>query len=53
MGMGDIFKAGLWEMVVELVQLAFRDGVIAEEAAWQVVVLILKGGGYYCSIGLV
>ena len=35
-----------WEKVVELFQLAFRDGVIAEEAAWQAEVLIPKGGGY-------
>ena len=41
-----------WEKVVELVQLAFRDGFIAEEAAWQAVVLIPKGGGDYCGIGL-
>ena len=40
-------------MVVELVQLTFRDGVIAEEAAWQAVVLIPKGGGKYYGIGLV
>ena len=42
-----------WEMVVELVQLAFRDGFLAEEAAWQAVFLILKGVGDYCGIGLV
>ena len=40
-------------MVVDLVQLEFRDGFLAEEAAWQAVVLILKSRGYYCSIGLV
>ena len=42
-----------WEKVVELVQLAFRDGIIAEEAAWQAVVLILKGVGEYHGVGLV
>ena len=42
-----------WEMVVELVPLAFRNGVLAEESAWQVVVLILKGGGDYRGIGIV
>ena len=36
---------------MELVQLVFRYGVIAEEAAWQVVVLIPKGGGDYLGIG--
>ena len=29
--------------VVELVQTDFRDGVLAEEATWQAVVLIPKG----------
>ena len=40
-------------MVVELVHLSFQDGVLTEEAAWQVVVLIPKGGGYYFGVGLV
>ena len=39
--------------MLELFQLAFQDGVIAEEAAWQAVVLILKGVGDYRDIGLV
>ena len=38
---------------MELVQLEFQDGVIEEELAWQVVVMILKGVGEYCGIGLV
>ena len=40
-----------WKKVVELVQLAPRDGVLADEAAWQVVVLIPKGVGDYRNIG--
>ena len=42
-----------WEMVVELIQTAFWEGVIAEEVTWQTVVLIPKGGGGYYVIGLV
>ena len=38
---------------MELVQLAFRYGKLAEEAAWQMVVLIPKGGGDYRGICLV
>ena len=38
--------------MVELVQLAFCNGVLPEEAAWKAVVLILKGGGDYHVIGL-
>ena len=38
---------------MELVQTAFRDGDLAEEATWQVVVLIPKGKGDYRGIGLV
>ena len=42
-----------WERVVELVQTAFRDRDLAEEATWQAVVLIPKGKGDYWGIGLV
>ena len=34
-----------WEKLVDLVQLAFQYRVITNEAAWQAVVLIPKGGG--------
>ena len=36
-----------------MVQTAFRDGVLAEEATWQAVVLIPKGKKDYRGIGLV
>ena len=42
-----------WEKVAEIVQLPSQDGIIAEEAACQAVVLISKGGGDNLSIGLV
>ena len=38
---------GYWGRVVELIQTAFCDGDLAEEATWQAVVLILKGKGDY------
>ena len=41
-----------WERVVELVQTAFWDGVLAEEAEWQALVLIPKGKKEYRGIGL-
>ena len=41
-----------WEMVVELVQMTFRDGVLAAEANYQAVVLIPKKGGDHRGIGL-
>ena len=44
---------GHWGRVVELVQTAFRDWDLAEEATWQAVVLIPKGKGDYRGIGLV
>ena len=40
-------------MVVDLIQLAFREGKLAEEAMWQVVVLVTKGKTDYRVIGLV
>ena len=36
-------EADNWTMVVDLVQSAFWDGKLTEEATWQVVVLIPKG----------
>ena len=38
---------------MEIIQTAFRDGELAEEATWQAVVLIPKGKGDYRDIGLV
>ena len=38
---------------MEMVYTAFMDGVLAEEATWQAVVLIQKGGSKYRGIGLV
>ena len=46
-------EASKWERVVELIQMALGEGRLAEEAMWQVVVLIPKGGKDYCGIGLV
>ena len=42
-----------WEMVVELVQMLFREGRLAEGATWQAVLLIPKGGKDYYIIVLV
>ena len=42
-----------WARFVELVQTAFWDGDLAEEATWKAVVLIPKGKGDYQGIGLV
>ena len=43
----------MWGKVVEMTQTAFRDGKLAEEAAWQTVVLIPKGKGEFRGIRLV
>ena len=39
--------------MVDLVQIAFRDRRLAEEAMWKAVVLITKGKMYYHGIGIV
>ena len=41
-----------WDMVVGLIQAYFCEGYLAEDCAWQTVVLIPKGNGDFCSIGL-
>ena len=43
----------LWGKLVELIQTAFREGEMADEARWQTVVLIPKGKKEYRRIGLV
>ena len=43
----------MWGKVVEMTQTAFRDGKLAEEAAWQTVGLIPNGKGEFRGIGLV
>ena len=45
--------ASNWEIVIDLVQTAFREGQLAEETKWKAVVLISKGGKDYHGIGLV
>ena len=46
-------EADKWKMVMDLVQLAFREGKLVEEATWQAVVLIPKRTTDYRGIGLV
>ena len=36
-------EAANWAMLVELVQTAFQEGKLADEATWKAVVLIPKG----------
>ena len=43
----------MWGEVVEMTQTAFREGKLAEEAAWQTVVMIPKGKGEFRGMGLV
>ena len=46
-------EAANWVMVVDLIQTAFREGKLMEEATWKGVVLIPKGKKDYWGIGLV
>ena len=41
-----------WYKVVDIIQSAFREGLIPSECAWQMVVLVPKGKGGLCSIGI-
>ena len=50
---GEEEEGGHWENPVDLVQTAFREGEMAEEATWQAVVMIPKGRKEYRGIGLV
>ena len=46
-------EADNWTMVVYLIQTAFQEGKLAEEATWKAMVLIPKGKKGYQVIGLV
>ena len=50
---GEGRKKTKWDMAVEMIHTAFREGELTEEAAWQGVVLFSKGGGDYRGIGIV
>ena len=50
---GKDWEKSKWEIVMELVQTDFQDGVITEEATCQAMILIPKGGGDYRGIGIV
>ena len=45
-------EADNWTMAVDLVQSAFQEGKLTEEAMWQAVVLIPKGKMDYLGISL-
>ena len=46
-------EADNWEMIVDLVQSAFREGNLVEEAMWRAMFLIPKGKKDYRGFGLV
>jgi hypothetical protein len=41
-----------WQLFVQLVQAAWAHSIIPRQLLWSIVVLIPKGGGDYCGIGL-
>jgi hypothetical protein len=51
-GQGAEGTGDSWRLFVWLVQAAWAHGVIPCQLLWSIVVLIPKGGGDYCGIGL-
>ena len=49
----DYLDHSKWGIAVGLIKAVFFEGNLAEECAWQTVVLILKGNGDFCGICLV
>ena len=43
----------MWKLVVQLVQVMFRDRTVPEYIAWEKMVVLLKGKGGYRGIGIV
>ncbi len=46
-GIGD-----RWRLFVALLQAVWERGSIPTQMTWMIIVLLPKGGGNYCSIGL-
>ena len=42
-----------WDKVVDIIQYAFREGMIPVECVWKTAVLIRKGNRELCGIGTV
>ena len=51
--MGNSTNPTHWKKVARMIQAAFHEGQLAEECAWQAVVLIHKGGGDFRGIDVV
>ncbi len=41
-----------WRVFVKLMQAVWEHGSIPEQMRWEIIVLLPKGGGDYCGIGL-
>ncbi len=46
-GIGD-----RWQSFVALLKAVWQNGSVPTQMTWMIIVLLLKGGGNYCSIGL-
>ena len=46
-------EASNWDRVVDLFHTVFGEGQLADDAMWQEMVLVSKGGNNYRGIGLV
>ncbi len=51
-GPNNVGAGDKWNALVQLVQTVWDEGKIPIQLGWVVTVLIPKGGGDYCSIGL-
>ncbi len=41
-----------WRIFVKLMQTIWERGCMPEQMTWEIIVLLPKGGGNYCVIGL-
>ena len=51
-GSNNVGAGKEWEALLQLVQAVWEEGRIPTQLGWVVTVLIPKGGGDYCGIGL-
>ena len=48
----DVGLGDKWRIFVRLMQAIWEQGCMPEQMKWEIIVLLPKGGGNYCGIGL-
>ncbi len=45
-------RGNKWRIFIKLMQTIWEHGCVPEQMTWEIIILLPKGGGHYCGIGL-